>query len=158
MRQVMVRLKLTVNEEKTHICRIPQEHFDFLGYTFGRCYSTKTGRAYLGTRPSKKSVQRMVAEISAETERRFTGRDTVYVVERLNRKLVGWANYFRLGPVSKAYQALDAHTAYRLRRWLRNKHKVKRVARSCYLDEYLYDTLGLIRLPELTRRLPWANA
>lgn len=158
MRRVMARLKLTVNEEKTHICRIPQEHFDFLGYTFGRCCSTQTGRAYLGTRPSKKSVQRMVAQISAETERRYTGRDTAYVVERLNRKLTGWANYFCLGPVSKAYRALDAHATYRLRRWLCKKHKAKRVARSCYPDEYLYDTLGLIRLTALTRRLPWANA
>jgi len=46
MRQMMARLKLTVNEEKTHVCRIPQEHFDFLGYTFGRCYPKQTGRAY----------------------------------------------------------------------------------------------------------------
>ena len=158
MRQTMTRLKLTINEEKTHICRIPQEDFDFLGYTFGRCYSTKTGRAYLGTCPSKKSVQRMVAEISAETERRWTGRDTAYVVERLNRKLAGWANYFCLGPVSKAYRAIDAHTAYRLRRWLCCKHKAQRAARSCYSDEYLHKTLGLVRLPTLTQRLPWANA
>lgn len=158
MRQVMARLKLTVNEEKTHVCRIPQEHFDFLGYTFGRCYSTQTGRAYTGTRPSKKSIRRMVATISAETERRWTGRETADVVERLNRKLTGWANYFRLGPVSKAYQAIDAHAAYRLRRWLCQKHKARRAARSCYPDEYLYETLGLVRLPKLTQRLPWAKA
>jgi group II intron reverse transcriptase/maturase len=158
MRQMMGRLKLTVNEEKTHLCRVPQEHFDFLGYTFGRCYSRQTGRAYLGTRPSKKSIQRMIAAISAETERRWTGRETAYVVERLNRKLTGWANYFRLGPVSKAYQAIDAHTRYRLRRWLCQKHKARRAARSCYPDEYLYETLGLVRLPKLTQRLPWAKA
>jgi group II intron reverse transcriptase/maturase len=158
MRRMMAGLKLTINEEKTHICRLPQENFDFLGYTFGRCYSTQTGRAHLGTRPSKKSVQRMVAAISAETERRWTGRDTAYVVERLNRKLVSWANYFCLGPVSKAYRALDAHAAYRLRRWLCTKHKARRAARSCYPDEHLYDTLGLVRLPKLTQRLPWAKA
>lgn len=158
MRQIMARLKLTVNEEKTHLCRVPQEHFDFLGYTFGRCYSTKTGRAYLGTRPSKKSIRRMVAAISAETERRWTGRDDAHVVERLNRKLVGWANYFSLGPVSNAYRIIDAHAAYRLRRWLCTKHKARRAARSCYPDEYLYETLGLIRLPKLTQRLAWAKA
>lgn len=158
MRQMMERLKLTVNEEKTHLCRVPQEHFDFLGYTFGRCYSTQTGRAYLGTRPSKKSIRRMIVAISAETERRWTGRETEYVVERLNRKLTGWANYFSLGPVSKAYQAIDAHTAYRLRRWLCQKHKARRAARSCYPDEYLYETLGLVCLPKLTQRLPWAKA
>lgn len=158
MRQLMVRLKLTVNEEKTHVCRIPQEHFDFLGYTFGRCYSQRTGRAYLGTRPSKRSIRRVVAAISAETERRWTGREVEYVVGRLNRKLTGWANYFCLGPVSKAYRIVDAHTAYRLRRWLSSKHKAGRTARSCYPDEYLYEKLGLIHLPRLTQRLTWAKA
>ena len=43
MRTIMQRLKLTVNEEKTHLCQIPRERFDFLGYTFGRCYSRKDG-------------------------------------------------------------------------------------------------------------------
>lgn len=32
-----------------------------------------------------------------------------------------------LGPVSRAYRALDAHTTYWLRRWLCKKHKAKRV-------------------------------
>lgn len=158
MRQMMVRLELTVNEEKTHLCRIPQEHFDFLGYTFGRCYSRKTGRAYLGTRPSKQSIRRMVAAISVETERRWTGREEAQAVERLNRKLRGWANYFCLGPVSQAYQAIDAHAKYRLRHWLCQKHKARRAAHCCYPDQYLYDKLGLIRLPKLTQRLPWAKA
>jgi hypothetical protein len=29
----MSKLKLTVNEEKTRICRIPEGEFDFLGYS-----------------------------------------------------------------------------------------------------------------------------
>ena len=49
MRGMMTKLKLTVNEKKTRVCKLPEEKFDFLGYTFGRCYSPKTGRAYLGT-------------------------------------------------------------------------------------------------------------
>ena len=40
----MSKLKLTVNEEKTRICRVPEGEFDFLGYTFGRMYSAVTGR------------------------------------------------------------------------------------------------------------------
>jgi len=43
----MSKLKLTVNDTKTRVCKLPEEKFDFLGYTFGRCYSAK-GRAYLG--------------------------------------------------------------------------------------------------------------
>ncbi|MEW9906074.1 MAG: group II intron reverse transcriptase/maturase [Candidatus Symbiodolus clandestinus] len=68
MHQLMMRLGLTVNEEKTRVCRVPEETFDFLGYTFGRCYSPKTVRAYLGTRPSRKSIQRITETIHAQSE------------------------------------------------------------------------------------------
>lgn len=158
MRQIMSRLKLTVNEEKTHVCRVPEQYFNFLGYTFGRFYSTKTGRAYLGTRPSKKSVQRMIATISECTDRSTTGRAVGDVVQDLNRKLLGWANYFKLGPVSKAYQALDRHTTQRLSRWLCIKHKVRGARYKRYSTPYLQEKLGLIRLPRLTKGLPWAKA
>ncbi len=158
MRQIMARLKLTVNEEKTHVCRVPEQHFEFLGYTFGRFYSPKTGRAYLGTCPSKKSVHRMIAKISECTDRRATWQDAETVVTQLNRMLRGWENYFSLGPVSKAYRALDSHTTRRLRRWLCKKHKDGGTGRSRYPNEYLYQQLGLIRMPQLTKRLPWANA
>src|SRR5215471_3596913 len=39
MRDIMTKLKLTVNETKTRVCKLPEEKFDFLGYTFGQCYS-----------------------------------------------------------------------------------------------------------------------
>ena len=51
LREIMGKLKLTVNEEKTRICKVPEGQFDFLGYTFGRMYSARTGKAYLGFRP-----------------------------------------------------------------------------------------------------------
>ena len=47
LREIMGKLKLTVNEEKTRICRVPDGEFDFLGYTFGRMYSPETGKARL---------------------------------------------------------------------------------------------------------------
>ena len=46
------------------------------------------------------------------------------VVAKLNRMMIGWANYFCLGPVSKAYRAVEQHTRRRLRQWLCAKHKV----------------------------------
>ncbi len=158
MRRMMERLKLTVNEEKTRTCGIPEEHFDFLGYTFGRCYSTKTGRAYIGTRPSKKSVQRLTVAISAASTRRTTWIEAEAMVEQLNRMLRGWANYFCLGPVDKAYRAIHAHTTQRLRRWLGTKHKVRRAGFKRYPASYLHQTLGLVELPKLTPSFPWAKA
>src|SRR5258708_33864722 len=44
LREIMGKLKLTVNEEKTRICRVPEGQFDFLGYTFGQWYSAITGQ------------------------------------------------------------------------------------------------------------------
>ena len=158
MRSMMERLKLTVNETKTRVCRLPEETFDFLGYTIGRCYSTKTGKAYLGTRPSKKRITRLCRAISEETRRRWTLLESHDRVARLNRMLSGWANYFCLGPVSKAYRTVDSHARHRLRQWLCAKHKVKGQGTSQFPDEYLDRTLGLVRLQATTRNFPWANA
>jgi hypothetical protein len=47
LREIMGKLKLTVNEDKTRICSVPEGEFDFLGYFFGRRYSPMTGRARL---------------------------------------------------------------------------------------------------------------
>src|SRR5260370_37917581 len=65
LREIMGKLKLTVKEEKTRICKVPDGEFDFLGYTFGRMYSPTTGKARLCCRPSNKSLRRMVARVRA---------------------------------------------------------------------------------------------
>ena len=41
MRTMMSKLKLTVNEQKTRFCRLPEETFDFLGYTPGLTHQDK---------------------------------------------------------------------------------------------------------------------
>jgi hypothetical protein len=216
MREMMQGLRLTVNEDKTRRCRVWDESFEFLGYTIGRCYSPKTGKVYIGTKPSKQRISRLCGEISELTKRRWGFIDTKDQVGRINRKLghlrlrsrcarvkfrflkrrvwhvargaslvvattchlpyatcarrahmlagrrraslEGWSNYFRLGPVSNAYRAVDRHTAHRLREWLRKKHKVQGRGTARYPDEYLYQKLNLIRLAVRTRNFTWAKA
>jgi RNA-directed DNA polymerase len=158
MRRLMEQLKLTVNEAKTHIRELPQDRFDFLGYSYGRYYSRKTGRAHLCPQPSKKSVQRMIGEIREATDRKTTWQGAEGVVKQLNRKLTGWANYFSLGPVNKAYRAIDGYTAPRLRRWLCKKHKVDGAGTTRFPYEYLYDTLGLVKLQLKAHSIPRAKA
>jgi group II intron reverse transcriptase/maturase len=146
MRDLMGRLKLTVNEAKTRLCHSPDEPFDFLGYTFGRCYWWKTGWAYIGVRPSAQKILGLHREIHEQTDRRWLWLEPAEMVARLNRLLGGWASYFCLGTVTAAYRRVAAHVCYRLRRWLLRKYRVRGPGWSRFSDHYLYTDLGLLRL------------
>ena len=102
VRTLMCKFGLTVNETKTRCCRVPDETFNFLGYTFGRNYSHHKCRSYVGPRPSAAKIKALCAWIGAWTGRRWTWLDPEELVGRLNRQLVGWANYFCLGNFSSA--------------------------------------------------------
>jgi group II intron reverse transcriptase/maturase len=158
MRHMMRSLKLMINEEKTSICRLPNASFDFLGYTFGRCYSRRTGHRYIGQRPSKKKVAEVCRRISEWTSPRWGFLGEGEQVARLNRMMVGWANYFCQGPVSNDYQRITEYARERVRQWLRRKHKVQSRGYSRCPDEYLHGELGLVQLRLSDRNVPWAHA
>ena len=98
----------------------------------------------MGTVPSKKRVIRICGAISSETGRNKILLDQQTVVGTLNRMMIGWANYFCLGPVSKAYRAVERHARKRLRQWLCAKHKLDRPATKQYPDADLHAVLGLV--------------
>ena len=155
---LMVGLKLTVNAQKTRCCRVPEESIEFLGYRVGRNYRRDTGRAYIGTSPSAasvRSIRRRVSELTAPRNELLPPR---VVVERLNRLLTGWANYFILGQVGPTYAAVDRHATCRLRRWLCRKHKVRSGNYVRFPDGRLWQEYGLTRLKGRTASLPWAKA
>jgi RNA-directed DNA polymerase len=117
----------------------------------------KTGRAYIGTVPSKKRVMRICETISEMTGRDQTLLDQEMVVGKLNRTMIGWENYFSPGPVSKPYRAVDQHASKRLRQWLCAKHKVVWPATKRYPEASLHEVLGLVRVTKRTSKLPWAT-
>ena len=146
MRGMMSKLKLTVNETKTRLCRLPDESFDFLGYTLGRNYDSRTGESYLGPRPSRKKIDRLCQAIGELTTRRKAGHDVEVQVGKINRKLRSWSSYFRIGTVSKAYRKVDGHACHRVRQWLCAKFKVRGNGRRRFPDQHLYQKLGLYPL------------
>ena len=155
--QMMQKLRLPINATKTRCLRVPEEALEFLGYRIGRNYSPRTGRAYIGTRPSKDSVRSICRTVSEATAARYGLLESEVVVARLNRAMLGWANYFRLGQVSPAYRALDRHAIKRLRQWLCRKHKVRSGKYVRFSDARLWDEHGLAHLAPQTASLPWAK-
>ena len=158
LRRMMTLLKLTVNEEKTRICRVPEESFDFLGYTFGRLHSYRRRKSYIGSKPSKKSVKQIIETIRIQTEHKKFWMEAGEMVRAINRKLKGWANYFKLGAVGKPYRQIDRYVLNRLCRWVCGKHKEKSRAVKRYPYESFYDIWGLIKLSKIPQTFPWAKA
>ena len=104
------------------------------------------------------NVPRICRAISDETGRDTVRLDPKTMVEKLNRMMIGWANYFCLGPVSKAYSAVDIHARRRLRRWLCDKHNEPRPGYKHFPEASLHAVFGLVQLPHRTASLPCANA
>jgi group II intron reverse transcriptase/maturase len=150
MQAMMAKLKLTVNQAKTRLCRGPDEPFDFLGYTIGTCYWPKTGRAYIGVRPSAKKLRELIGKLREQTSRRWLWLAVDEMVGKLNQLLRGWANYFCLGTVTKAYRKVTVHVGDRLRRWLTRKFDLQGTQYARYSLHYLQETLGLLRLQRLS--------
>ena len=118
MRSMISKQRLTVNETKTRLCRLPEESVNFLGYTIGLCHSPRTGRSYIGTKPSAKKIEHLKAEIHELTSRLAVdnGRGPSGETEP---EASGLVELLLPGPVSPGYRAIDRHTRNRLRQWLR---------------------------------------
>ena len=157
MRQLMTRLGLTVNEAKTRLVRLPEESFDFLGYTIGRFYG-KDGAPYIGTRPSRKAVRRLLQRVHDATTPYEHAESPELRVAAISRLLRGWAGYFNQGPVLPTYKLIRWYVQRRLQRWLVRRSGQAGTGYRQYPGEYLYETLGLYSLPRRRADLPSAMA
>jgi RNA-directed DNA polymerase len=144
-RGVVGRLGLTLNEKKTSIRNARKERFDFPGYSFGPHYSGRTGRKQMGCSPSKKSMDRIRAKVSEHLKPASTA-PWEEVRDRLNQKLRGWKEYFRLGNPWKAYRVPDEHVEERVRHFLRRRHKVSSQGTSQFSRKNIFGKPGVFRL------------
>jgi len=75
--------------------------------------------------PSKKALKRERERINELTDRRQGYTPLPRLIERINRQLKGWANYFSWGYPRKAYGKIDWHVGYRLANHLKH-HRSQR--------------------------------
>jgi len=156
MTALMTRLGLEVNATKTRIARLPEESFDFLGYTVGRFYG-KDGRPYFGTRPSRKAVKSLLRRVHERTSRQWYPDEPASTVARISSMIRGWCGYFDQGPVMEIYDLVRAYTERRIRRWLMRRTGRRGVGFRQIPSEYLYETLGLYWVPRRRVDLPRAK-
>lgn len=143
-RVILTRIGLTLNEAKTRVCNAWDESFNFLGYTFGKCYDPRSGRAYLGAKPAEKSLKRIREKIHDLTTAATTCQSETDLIKALNRAVRGWCNYFRYGTLVNSYWKVEAYVEDRLRQWLVRKHKGQRRGTRQYPSEQL-SAMGLVR-------------
>ncbi|MCX6127517.1 MAG: group II intron reverse transcriptase/maturase [Proteobacteria bacterium] len=146
MRRIIEKIGLTINEEKTRVVSAIHEPFDFLGYRFG-LMAAKDGRRYFGTKPSPKSIKKIMDKIHDETSTRWITMTGQSRVDSLNPILRGWKNYFDQGPVLPSYQKIERYTYRRLQRFLAKKHKLMGLGYKQFPEKYLHEELGLYRFP-----------
>ena len=157
MSAIMTRLRLEVNTAKTRIARLPEESFDFLGYTVGRFHG-KDGRPYFGTRPSRKAVKSLLRRIHTRTSRQWYPDEPANTVSRISSLVRGWCGYFDQGPVLPIYELIRAYTERRVRRWLMRRAGQRGTGFRQIPGEYIYQALGLFDVPRRRADLPRAKA
>ena len=147
-RNVMGRIGLTLNDAKTSIRDARTESFDFLGYTFGPDRYRQDGHWYLAAKPSRKSLQRVKAAVHTVL-RPGNHQRWPEVSADLNRRLRGWATYFRYGTRARAYRAIDHYVSDAVCHFLRRRHRVSTRGTQRFGARHVFGRLGVLRLESL---------
>jgi len=117
-------LGLELNREKTRAVNLrqPGAGVDFLGYTF-RYDRDLAGRGhrYLNVTPSAKALKKHRESLRALISRRQSCVPITQLIETVNRRQRGWANYFSFGYPRKAMRAMNWYVQGRLIGHLRQR-------------------------------------
>ena len=149
---ILGRLGLRLHPDKTRIVHLQggQDGFDFLGFHHHLVESWKwRGRWYLHRWPSDRAMASIRSKVRELTSPRSTYADIAYVVGRLNRRLQGWANYFRRGNSAKKFARVDAYVHERLMIWMSHKHGLRLRRNWRRFDQQWLQSVGVYRLEQV---------
>ena len=142
LREILERLELELNEEKSRVVDAEKETFDFLGFTYRRMTNPKTGKRATMFYPSKKAQKRLRQKVKNILGPSYPITLDEYI-KRTNRVVRGWVNYFRVGNANRVFRDLQWYVEVKVRRVLQRKAKRYGCGWRRYDKTYLYDRLGL---------------
>src|ERR1035437_3494737 len=148
LRQILERLKLTLNETKTKIVNAHKGKFDFLGFTLWMRES-RIGKLYPHVEPSKKSLRTIKDRVTNLTKRERTVMPLERIVNEVNTITRGWSGYFHYRNSSRALVKVRRHVEQRLIMHLRKRHKVgsMKAGYAMFPRGSLYAKYGLYKVP-----------
>ena len=108
---------LRINREKTRCLNLKEagQRLDFLGYSLRYDQDLK-GRPwkYLNVFPSPKALKHERAKLRGMTDKRQCFTPIPELIERINRHLKGWSNYYGYGYPRKAFRDMNFYVRMRL--------------------------------------------
>jgi len=142
LEEILGRLDLRLNEQKSRVVNAEEETFDFLGFTFRRVWNRPRTKRVTIFYPSSKSQQRLRAKV----KRMVNTKVPVTIAEQVrqaNRVLRGWVNYFRIGNSSRVFHAIRWYVEMRVRRVLQRRSHRYGLGWKRIDYDLLYSRIGL---------------
>lgn len=149
LKNILGKLDLQLNENKTEIKDARTEKFNFLGFQIGLVKGQRSGKQFPLIEPSPKSMKAVKQKIKFYTRREMNPVPINDIVKILNATVRGWSNYFHYGHGHRKIKQVKFYMEESLRSQLRYRHKVKNRGASYnkFPRTYLYDFLGLYKPP-----------
>lgn len=114
-------LKLTLNMAKTHVTHV-NDGFNFLGHRIIRKRGPRGTLRPVSTIPRDK-LRNFAAKLAKELSGNYS-ENKIDLVEKLNRQLAGWANFYCYTDYTAImYGKLDRAVFWKLAHWLARKHR-----------------------------------
>jgi RNA-directed DNA polymerase len=147
VKQILARMELTLNEEKSRVVDGRKEGFNFLGFTFCRKRNRQTGKDIILVEPSRKSQRYFREEVRHLTGRWSHGLAEEEVLGRVNRYDRGWENYFHLYNSTQAFRRQRFFLEQRMRKYLQKRRQRRGFGIKRWSTARLYRELGLCAIP-----------
>ncbi len=148
LKDLLTRMGLRLNEEKSRQIDAKETPFNFLGFVFryDRSFTPPFEAKFWNVKPSEKSNKKIREKLATVLKKMGHCKAEV-LVEELNATVRGWINYFEIKQVSYPFIAkrkLNAYLRFRLLKYFNRKSQRKSRLYRKHAFELLVEKFGLI--------------